>query len=128
MADTILVTGRTIGDSVVDGLIKNGRKVRVTAYEIQSKPAWAAAGIEQVEIDYARPETLSRAFEGVETYFSLSPMIEKLAETGIQGVNVANRAGVKRIVRSSVLGAADDGITFPRWHRSVERAVEGHHT
>lgn len=124
MTGTILVTGGTIGDSVADGLTKKGRKVRVTAYKIQSKPVWAAAGIEQVEIDYARPETLDRAFEGVEAYFSLSPLIEKLAETGIQGVKAAKRAGVKRIVRSSVLGAADDGITFPRWHRAVERAVE----
>jgi uncharacterized protein YbjT (DUF2867 family) len=34
------------------------------------------------------------------------------------------RAGVRRIVRASALGAGPDGITMARWHWEVERAVE----
>jgi nucleoside-diphosphate-sugar epimerase len=46
---------------------------------------------------------LARAFEGIESYFSVSPLIQDLSETGIEAVNVATKAGVRRIVRSSVL-------------------------
>jgi uncharacterized protein YbjT (DUF2867 family) len=124
MSGTILVTGGTIGDFVVDGLTKKGRKVRVTTYKKQAKPVWDDAGIEQVEVDYAKPETLARAFEGMESYFSVSPMIRELSETGIQAVDAARKAGVRRIVRSSVLGAASNSVTFARWHFAVEQAVE----
>jgi len=124
MSGTILVTGGNVGNWVVEGLSKKGKTVRVTVLKKQSNQAWDSAGVEQVEFDYTKPDTLDRAFDGVETYFSLSPLIQNLAETGIQAVHAARRAGVQRIVRSSVLGAADDAITFPRWHRAVEKAVE----
>ena len=62
MSGTILVTGGTIGKFVVDGLTKKGKKVRVSTYKKQVKPSWGAAGIEQVEVDYTKPETLARAF------------------------------------------------------------------
>lgn len=124
MTESILVTSGTVGDAVVDGLLKRGKKVRVAVRTRIAKAAWEKAGVEQVEFDYARPETLQRAFEGARAYFSLSPLIANLAETGTQAVEAAKRAGVQRIVRSSVLGAADDAITFPRWHRAVEKAVE----
>ena len=52
MSGTILVTGGTIGEFVVDGLTKKGKKVRVCTYKKQAKPSWGAAGIEQVEVDY----------------------------------------------------------------------------
>ncbi len=44
---------------------------------------------------------LKRAFDGVEAYFCLSPLIQNLAETGIQAVEVAKQAGVRRIVEAS---------------------------
>jgi hypothetical protein len=121
MSGTILVTGGTIGDFVVDGLTKKGKKVRVTTYKNQSKAAWAAAGIEQAEFYYTRPETLARAFEGVESYFSVSPLIRELSEAGIEAVNAAKKAGIRRIVRSSALGAASNSVTFGRWHFAVDR-------
>jgi uncharacterized protein YbjT (DUF2867 family) len=124
MSGITLVTGGNIGNYVVEGLQKKGKKIRVTTVKIQPKPAWDAAGIEQIEFDYARPETLARAFDGIDAYFSVSPLIENLSETGIQAVNAAKKAGVRRIVRSSALGASDNAVTFPRWHRAVEKAIE----
>ncbi len=124
MAGVILVTSGTIGNSVVESLAQKGCSVRVTVRERAPNPAWDNSGVAQAEFDYAKPETMARAFEGVEAYFFVSPLIQNLAETGIQTVMAAKKAGVKRIVRSSVLGAADNGITFPRWHRAVERALE----
>jgi len=124
MSGTILVTGGTIGDFVVDGLAKKGKKVRVSTYKKQMKPSWDAAGIEQIEVDYTRPETLARSFEGIESYFSVSPLIRELSETGIEAVDAARKAGVQRVVRSSVLGAATNSVTFGRWHFAVEQAIE----
>jgi len=124
MSGTILVTGGTIGDFVVDGLARKGKKIRVSTYKKQLKPFWDAAGIEQVEVDYTKPETLARSFEGIESYFSVSPLIRELSETGIEAVNAARKAGVQRIVRSSVLGAATNSVTFGRWHFAVEKAIE----
>ncbi len=66
-----------------------------------------------------------RAFEGIDSYFSVSPLIPELSETGIQAASAAKKAGVRRFVRSSVLGAANNGVTFSRWHRAVEEAIEG---
>jgi uncharacterized protein YbjT (DUF2867 family) len=124
MAGRILVTGGNIGSPIVDGLIAAGYTVRITGRRRIDNPVWAAAGVEQVEFDYGQPETLARAFADVETYVSISPLIENLVETGIQSVEAAVRAGVSRIVRSSALGAAEDAITLGRWHRQVEKAVE----
>ena len=124
MSGTILVTGGTIGKFVVDGLTEKGKKVRVSTYKKQAKPSWGATGIEQVEVDYTKPETLVRAFEGIESYFSVSPLIQELSETGIEAANAARKAGVRRIVRSSVLGAATNSVTFGRWHFDVEKAIE----
>jgi uncharacterized protein YbjT (DUF2867 family) len=124
MSGITLVTGGNIGNYVVEGLQKKGKKIRVTTVKIQPKPAWDAAGIEQIEFDYARPETVARAFDGIDAYFSVSPLIENLSETGIRAVNAAKKAGVRRIVRSSALGASDNAVTFPRWHRAVEKAIE----
>jgi len=124
MSGTVLVTGGTIGDFVADSLAKKGKKVRVSTYKKRSKPSWAVAGIEQVEIDYTKPETVAHAFEGIESYLSVSPLIQNLSETGIQAVKAAKEAGVRRIVRSSVLGAATNSVTFGRWHFAVEQAIE----
>jgi uncharacterized protein YbjT (DUF2867 family) len=123
--ETILVTSGNIGDSVVEGLTRKGKRVRAAVRKKQPNAVWDKAGVEQVEFDYAKPETLARAFEGVDAYFSLSPLIENLSETGIQSIEAAKGAGVRLVVRASVLGAAEDGITFPRWHRAVEKALEG---
>jgi len=58
MSETILVTGGNIGNSVVEGLNKKGKKVRVTVVrKKQPNPAWDCAGVEQVEFNYARPDT-----------------------------------------------------------------------
>jgi uncharacterized protein YbjT (DUF2867 family) len=124
MSDTILVTAGNIGDSVVDSLLRKGRKVRIAVRKKQPNPVWDAGGAEQVEFDYARPDTMARAFDGVGAYFSLSPLIQNFFEGALQALTAAKRAGVRRVVRSSALGAAEDGLTFPRWHRVVETALE----
>jgi uncharacterized protein YbjT (DUF2867 family) len=69
---------------------------------------------------------MTNALKGHEAFFSLTPLVENLVETGKMAVQAAKAAGIKKIVRSSAQGAGPDaGIDLGRWHYAVEKAVEG---
>jgi uncharacterized protein YbjT (DUF2867 family) len=122
---TTLVTGGNIGNYVAEELASNGVPVRVLVRNPRLNRKWTELGIEQVATDLAKPATLGPTFENVERFFSVSPFVENLVELGMNAVEAAKRAGVSCIVRSSALGASEDSITMGRWHREVEKAVEG---
>jgi uncharacterized protein YbjT (DUF2867 family) len=83
-------------------------------------------GAELVELDLNKPETLHAAFKGVEKVFLLTPFVPNMVEIGADLVKEAKKAGVKYIVRLSAMGAEiEPGITLGRWHREVEKAIEG---
>lgn len=75
-------------------------------------------------LDFAKPETLRPALEGVDTVFLLGTGGLGQAEREINVVNEARAAVVKRLVKLSVFGAAGEHFTFAKIHREVERAVE----
>ena len=115
----ILVTGAsgTVGSEVVKAL--GGRSAGVRA-GYRTRPQNVPAGVESVKLDYERPETIRPALQGVDTLFLLSNTVEPERKV----VDEAKRAGVKRIVKLSVIGAAEEGFTFARWHRAVEKHIE----
>ena len=115
----ILVTGAsgTVGSEVVKAL--GGRSARVRA-GYRTRPQNIPAGMESVALDYDRPETIRPALQGVDTLFLLSNTVDPERKV----VDEAKRAGVKRIVKLSVIGAAEEGFTFARWHRAVEKYIE----
>ena len=115
----ILVTGAsgTVGGEVVKALV--GQKTPVRA-GYRSRPQNVPAGVETVALDYDRPETIAPALAGVETLFLLSSTVAP----EVRVVDEAKRAGVKRIVKLSVLGAAEGRFEFARWHRPVEQHIE----
>ena len=115
----ILVTGAsgTVGSEVVKAL--GGRSARVRA-GYRTRPQNVPAGVESVQLDYERPETIRPALQGVDTLFVLSNTVHPERKV----VDEAKRAGVKRIVKLSVIGAAEEGFTFARWHRAVEKYIE----
>jgi uncharacterized protein YbjT (DUF2867 family) len=115
----ILVTGAsgTVGSEVVKAL--GGRSARVRA-GYRTRPQNVPAGVESVALDYERPETVRPALQGVETLFLLSNTVEPEKTV----MDEAKRAGVKRVVKLSVIGAAQEGFVFARWHRAVERHIE----
>jgi uncharacterized protein YbjT (DUF2867 family) len=119
----VLVTGGNIGNHVAEELAGRGIPVRVLARDAKPNRRWKELGVEQAAADFADPHSLGPAFEDVDRFFSVTPFVENLVEMGINAVNAARRAGVRRIVRSSALGASEDGITMGRWHRAVEVAV-----
>ena len=103
----ILVIGGTgkVGRPLAETLA--GRGVEVRAMTRSAEPGKAAPGVELVEADLARPESLAPAFEGVERCYLLTPLAEKETELGTNAVEAAENAGVERIVLQSVLRAAE---------------------
>ena len=115
----ILVTGAsgTVGREVVKALSAAGAAFKA-AY--RSRPEKVPDGVQAVAVDFDRPETLAPALAGADTVFLLSNMVEPEKRV----VDEAKRAGVKRIVKLSVNGAADESFTFAKWHRGVEKHIE----
>lgn len=110
---TIAITGATgqLGRLAVDKL-----KTRVPAEHIIAlvrTPAKAAdLGVTVREADYRKPDTLDRALAGVDTLLLISS--NKVGERAAQHRNVieaAKKAGVKRIIYTSLLHADTSAIT-----------------
>ncbi|HKP15261.1 MAG TPA: SDR family oxidoreductase [Gemmatimonadaceae bacterium] len=122
----ILVTGAggNVGRPLIDELAAAGMPARA-AYRSADKAARAkAAGLDAVTVDYARPETLPPALDGVDAVFLLATGVQGQVEGETSVVNAAKAAGVRRIVKLSVFGAAEEEFGFARTHRPVERAIE----
>jgi len=83
-----------------------------------------ARGIDAVVIDYNQPETLRTAFQGCDTLFLLGPNALNQIELELNAVEAAKAAGVRRIVKQSVLGAAEESHSLANIHRPVEKAIE----
>jgi uncharacterized protein YbjT (DUF2867 family) len=118
----ILVTGAsgTVGSEVVKQLVAAGANVRA-AYRTR-RPT--IARVETAQIDLATGEGLEAALAGVETVFLLAGEMEDQAAAEIRVVEVAKRAGVKRLVKQSVLAAETEAYSFAKIHGQIERAIE----
>ena len=82
-------------------------------------------GVQVVQLDYNNPSTLSTALKGVDKLFLLTPFQSNMVDLTSNLVNEAKNAGVKYIVKQSVLGAdAEPGITPSRLHRQAEKIIE----
>ena len=122
----ILVTGAggNVGRPLSDELVSAGMPARA-AYHSADKAARArAAGLDAVDLDYARSETLGPALDGVEAVFLLAAGVQGQTEGETNVVRAAKAAGVRRIVKLSVFGAAEEEFGFARTHRPVEREIE----
>ena len=122
----ILVTGAggNVGRPLIDELAAAGVPTRA-AYRSTDKAARAnAAGLDAVTVDYARPESLPPALDGVEAVFLLATGVAGQIEGETNVVRAAKAAGVQRIVKLSVFGAAEEEFGFARTHRPVERGIE----
>ena len=129
MAETILVTGATgtVGREVVKQLARaaDGARVRVAMHRKKSADVARAHNFAEVELDFARPETVEAALEGVDKLFLLTPVMPDTAGAVASAVAAAQRAGVKRIVRLSAMGADPHGqLTLGRWHGEAEEIIK----
>ena len=133
MAETILVTGATgtVGSEVVKQLlsVKGERQEEEMIIKAAARSAndstFRNLGVQTVELDYNKPDTLTAAFKDVDKLFLLTPFQYNMVDLTSNLVNVAKNAGVKYIVKQSVLGAdAEPAITPSRLHRHAEKIIE----
>ncbi len=118
----ILVTGcsGTVSTEVVKELSACGAAVR-GGY--RSRPP-TMPGVQPAQIDMTTGAGLDAAMAGVEALFLLAGDMDEQTEAELRVVEAARRAGVRKVVKLSVLGAPDEAFTFARVHRQVERAIE----
>jgi uncharacterized protein YbjT (DUF2867 family) len=133
MAETILVTGATgtVGSEVVKQLVSakgQGKEEDITvkaAARSANDDTFRNLGVQVVQLDYNKPDSLSAALRGVDKLFLLTPFQSNMVDLTSNLLNEAKQAGVKYIVKQSVLRAdAEPGITSSRSHRQAEKTIE----
>jgi uncharacterized protein YbjT (DUF2867 family) len=126
--DTILVTGATgtLGSEVVKQLSRVTPAVNIKAGVHSAQNVKKDDDrVEVVLIDYNKPETLKGALNQVDKLFLLTPDVSNAHELASNMVTEAKKAGIRHIVKQSVMGAdleADVGTM--RLHRQAEKIIE----
>lgn len=109
--------------AIIRQLEAEGTPFRAAFFSKAKREAARARGIEAAIIDYNRPETLRAAFQGCGRLFLAAPNVSNQTELELNAVGAAKAAGVRHIVKLSVLGA-DDAYSLARVHRPAEEAIE----
>lgn len=122
----ILVTGATgnVGRELIKILFNKSLPVRVFVRDRSRARAIAFPGIELVEGDFARPDTFTRALDGVDQLFLLIPSSSNVEQQQRNFVDAAKRARVKHIVKLSQFSADSAAPDrFRRYHAGVEHHI-----
>jgi len=123
---SIAVTGATgqLGRIVIENLKQRTATSSILA--LVRKPEQAEAlGVAARAFDYSKTETLDAALFGVETLLLISS--SEIGQRAAQHANViaaAKRAGVKRIVYTSVLHADSSVLPLADEHRATEATLK----
>jgi NAD(P)H dehydrogenase (quinone) len=118
----IAITGATgqLGRLVVGHLKRKAAAADLVAV-VRSRAKAADLGIAVREADYSKAESLEPALAGVETLLLISG--NEMGQRAVQHRNViqaARRAGVKRIIYTSLLHAATSPLDLAEEHRATE--------
>jgi NAD(P)H dehydrogenase (quinone) len=110
-------------------LVVNKLKEKVAAENIvalvRSPQKAASLGVEAREADYNQPETLEKAFQGIDKLLVISgnEIGQRLSQhTNI--INAAKKAGVKLIVYTSLLHADTSTLSLAEEHLGTEAALK----
>ena len=122
----ICVTGAsgTLSSEVIRQLKGQAIPIRAAYFSERAAEIARARGIEAVTIDYNHPDTLRAAFDACDTLFLLGPNALNQTELELNAVEAAKAAGVRYIVKQSVMGAAEEAYSLAKIHRPVEKAIE----
>jgi uncharacterized protein YbjT (DUF2867 family) len=124
------VSGHT-GSVVAEELLRRGKTIRVIVRNAGKGERWKARGAEVAVASVEDDEALTRAFEGVEGIYLLSPpdmastdMIGRARRIGDAFVSAIRKSGVKHVVFLSSIGAQLENGTGPiRSLREIEQRL-----
>lgn len=122
----ILVTGATgkVGSEVARQLHARGVPVRALVRSPEKARELLPEGVELARGDLGDPASLDEAMRGVERLFLLSAPDPRQVEWERNAVEAARRAGVRHVVKLSVVGASEDSpVQLARWHRESEKEI-----
>jgi NAD(P)H dehydrogenase (quinone) len=126
---TILVTAASghFGRLVVESLLARGADpadIVASARDTSKLEELAARGIRTVELDYARPETIAPALEGVDTVLLVSGTDFGNRVAQHQNViDAAKAAGVTKLVYTSAPHATTADFAIAPEHKGTEEAI-----
>lgn len=127
----IVVTGASghLGRQVVEGLLQHlpASQLGVSVRDVSKAADLQARGVRVRHGDFAHPETLAGAFEGVEQLFLVS--VNKFGDEAVQqhrhAIAAAKQAGARRILYTSHQAADPAGIFVPsRDHAATETLLQ----
>lgn len=116
--------GGTVGGEVLNQIKSKGPQFRVAYFSQGKADSARASGVDAAVIDYNQPDTLEAAFAGCDKLFLLGPNDLDQTNLELNAVEAAKAAGVKHIVKQSVLGAEGESYSLAQVHRPVEKAIE----
>jgi uncharacterized protein YbjT (DUF2867 family) len=113
VSDVILVTGATgtIGRAVVKDLVQKKGSVRAAVRDKAKASKQFDPAVQLIEFDFEKPDTFSRALDGVGKLFVLPPLTTNQTELVNALVDSAKKSGVQQIVKLSVIGV-ETGLAF----------------
>jgi uncharacterized protein YbjT (DUF2867 family) len=123
---TILVSGATgnIGGEVIHHLLEQKAAIRALVRDPKKAAKLTAQGVELAQGDFSQPETLDAALQGMDTAFLVMPNDPHQIQLESNFINAAKRAGVRHVVKLSVLRSGELPSTFQQWHRQIEEHLE----
>jgi len=120
------VTGATgqLGGLVVEKLKEKGLASTIVAL-VRNPEKAAGLGVEAREFDYNNPAKLVDALRGIEKLILISGNeLGKRAEQHANVIEAAKKAGVKRVVYTSLLQADTSSLSLAPEHYATEKALQ----
>jgi uncharacterized protein YbjT (DUF2867 family) len=123
---TVLITGATgnIGSQVVHHLRDRQTPLRALVRDRAKATQLETEGIELAFGDFSQPDSLAVALQGIEKAFLVMPSALNQVELECNFIDAAQRAGVKHLVKLSVLRSGELPSAFQQWHRQIETHLE----
>ena len=113
----------TVGSQVAHQISAAGTKFRMLARSPEK--ALKADTVEVVKGDTSDAAAIDKLLASATKLFLLIPSVRGSVETANKIIEAAKKAGVKHVVRLSVIGAdVKSGLQIGRWHGEIEAALK----